>query len=352
MNDLKLNYKPDMAQVEITDYCNGQCSFCLAKCNLRHFTPQWPAQQWISKFREFRRIFRINVANITGGEPMMYKWIEQVLEALKAENFQIFLNTNGTIDISKVAPLLAADDMLIVSIHAPNALQDQILGVKGAFRKAVKFMDICQATLKAQLGVSMVLGKSNYHLILENFNFWNDRYRIDEFAAFMPVPCPGNPFPDFALDINRDLILDYMGIIAQIPIKKRGYRCGFQNFCLPVGDPYFDTTSPDCAAGKHKITVRANGDVIPCSYFSDLCCGNIFNESIEDIWENGAGFRPFREFQPPAECLSCARKGPCFGGCRAWTRGYHEKNGKVTNEKDFRCELSSAFVGDRTHQQV
>lgn len=58
------------------------------------------------------------------------------------------------------------------------------------------------------------------------------------------------------------------------------------------------------------ITIRWNGDVVPCCYDlnSEMGMGNLLKESIEEIW-GGTGYQNLRSdiegFNPPKLCLNC-----------------------------------------------
>ncbi|GHU84093.1 radical SAM/SPASM domain-containing protein [Deferribacterales bacterium] len=71
-----------------------------------------------------------------------------------------------------------------------------------------------------------------------------------------------------------------------------------------------------CIAGQSIMFINSNGDVFPCSYFP-LVAGNVFEQSIEDIWDKSELFEGLRDFSRyEGKCGVCSYVGVC-GGCRA-----------------------------------
>ena len=86
------------------------------------------------------------------------------------------------------------------------------------------------------------------------------------------------------------------------------------------------------------LTVKANGDVQPCPFISDLPIGNIYRSDIWDIYRNRYQGTALREFKkPPDECASCSYESVCSGGCKAGNNimmdGY--------SHRDHRCAVTS-----------
>jgi radical SAM protein with 4Fe4S-binding SPASM domain len=71
-----------------------------------------------------------------------------------------------------------------------------------------------------------------------------------------------------------------------------------------------------CIAGQSICFVNSDGDVYPCSYFP-VAAGNIFKQSLKEIWDNSKLFKDMRNFKEyEGTCGSCKYLGVC-GGCRA-----------------------------------
>jgi radical SAM protein with 4Fe4S-binding SPASM domain len=73
-----------------------------------------------------------------------------------------------------------------------------------------------------------------------------------------------------------------------------------------VRNQYID----ECSHLSETITIRANGDVVPCCYdlMSDLVMGNVRSSSLAKIW-NSSSYNQLRAsisiMQPPSTCSNC-----------------------------------------------
>jgi MoaA/NifB/PqqE/SkfB family radical SAM enzyme len=86
--------------------------------------------------RQRASIVRLGVRQVvlTGGEPLLHRNLEALLEFLRGCNVSITLLTTGLL-LSKRADLVAANvDEIIVSLDGPEEVHDRVRRVKGAYR--------------------------------------------------------------------------------------------------------------------------------------------------------------------------------------------------------------------------
>jgi len=122
-------------RISVTDRCNFRCSYCMPKDIFdKHY--QFLPQGSLLSFEEITRLARLFVAHgvhklrLTGGEPLLRKHIEALIEMLSelrtpaGEPLDITLTTNGTLLERKAAALKAAGlRRVTVSL---DALDDRI----------------------------------------------------------------------------------------------------------------------------------------------------------------------------------------------------------------------------------
>ena len=78
-----------------------------------------------------------------------------------------------------------------------------------------------------------------------------------------------------------------------------------------------------CCSFPYILGIEANGDVAPCDgffAFSEMVVGNIYERSIEDIWENSPILKDIRSItyqDLKGVCSKCKFAEYCGGGCRA-----------------------------------
>jgi heme b synthase len=106
--------------------------------------------------------------------------------------------------------------------------------------------------------------------------------------------------------------------------REEGKNVTHQNFGL-------DATTRGCLGGVSFCFISNVGDVQPCG-FLELICGNIREETLEEIWKNARVFRELRDFNSyKGRCGRCEYRKVC-GGCRA--RAY-EMSGDFLAEEPY-----------------
>jgi cyclic pyranopterin phosphate synthase len=108
--DRRGRYMRDL-RISITDRCNFRCTYCMPKTVFGRDYPFLPRDELLS-FEEITRIARIFVAQgvskirLTGGEPLLRRNIEHLVEMLAAiPGLELTLTTNGSLLAKKARSL-------------------------------------------------------------------------------------------------------------------------------------------------------------------------------------------------------------------------------------------------------
>jgi MoaA/NifB/PqqE/SkfB family radical SAM enzyme len=118
---------------EVTSACNLECDFCLVEKKHRHM----PLGRALETARDLIAC-GVEKFLISGGEPLLYPWIEPLLEYLVERGALIKLLTNGTLDKPAVWDLIRAHRSLEVSLSLPSVDEvtaDRIFRKPGSFRR-------------------------------------------------------------------------------------------------------------------------------------------------------------------------------------------------------------------------
>jgi len=97
-------------RISVTDRCNFRCVYCMPKTVFGRDYPFLPRNDLLS-FEEIERIARVFVAQgvekirLTGGEPLLRRGIEKLIEQLARLPVEITLTTNGAL-LAKKAQML------------------------------------------------------------------------------------------------------------------------------------------------------------------------------------------------------------------------------------------------------
>lgn len=97
-------------RISVTDRCNFRCIYCMPRDTFGHDHAFLPREALLS-FEEIERIARVFVTQgvrkirITGGEPLLRKGIEKLIERLAKLPVEIALTTNGSLLAKKAKTL-------------------------------------------------------------------------------------------------------------------------------------------------------------------------------------------------------------------------------------------------------
>jgi cyclic pyranopterin phosphate synthase len=111
-------------RISVTDRCNFRCVYCMPKTVFGRDYPFLPRAELLS-FEEIARIARLFVAQgvrkirLTGGEPLLRRNLERLIEMLAALGVELTLTTNGSLLAKKARALKAAGlDRVTVSLDS------------------------------------------------------------------------------------------------------------------------------------------------------------------------------------------------------------------------------------------
>jgi len=223
-----------------------RCQYCCPYCIWNRFTPDDFKSAYHSS-REWREVFTNlppAVVTITGGEPLLYKDLSDLIEAFPKKHIISSLVTNLGAGVERLRSLKRRDFRVMVSFH-PS-------------------MTTRQACVKSLLA----LKKSGFSNITINFVAYPDyislipslkKYFENETGFFFRVDTFKDPVRKYN---ERELayISEYKksGIIA----KDRTESYDFE-----------DTSEKLCRAGKKLLVILSNGNVYSCmeGYYYSVC---------------------------------------------------------------------------------
>ena len=131
-------FRPLMTNFYVTKRCNLRCRYCYPPGH----EPELPVDQALELLERIRP--RNPALNITGGEPLLYSGINQVIRRASELRFQpILLSTNGLL-VDRVVEALHLVDHLIISLDSlEREVNEQLTGVPGSTERIVSAIERC-----------------------------------------------------------------------------------------------------------------------------------------------------------------------------------------------------------------
>ena len=296
--------------MEITTKCNLNCRTCTIDKTKSLDVNLNTAKEIMKECKSLG----IKAVRFTGGEPLLNKYIENILSYARKKGFYVLLNTNATAISTATLKLLEKTvDNILISLQGFNQESDRALTKSNIdFKRKIANM----VRLKSKIPIVRVGTVISKTLIknMEKYYRLIRRIGIDNWELYRPIV--NNNDSEFI--ISKKELLKVMGFLFEI--KKRGMKVKIANpvpFCITNNIDVSLATLLGATAddGHSRIVWDAKGYFKP-SYFINMNLGR----NIKKSWES-----PFlKEIRSlkylPIKCRECKYLKWCMGGSRAITK--------------------------------
>ncbi|GAB4579583.1 MAG: GTP 3',8-cyclase MoaA [Anaerolineales bacterium] len=211
-------------RISVTDRCNFRCIYCMPKEVFGHDYQFLPRSAVLS-FEEIERLARLFNAHgvqkfrLTGGEPLMRRGIETLIEMLSAiPGVDVALTTNGSFPLERVYALKEAGlKRITVSL---DSLDDEIFmamnDVHFPVARVLAWIETCAKAGLKPVKINMVVKRGvNEQSILPMARYFREKGHILRFIEYMDVGATNGWRMDDVVTA-REI---YEMIHAEIPIE-------------------------------------------------------------------------------------------------------------------------------------
>jgi len=261
------NFVPHL-EIELNYSWNLKCPMCTWAME----NEQQLRKDWFS-FEDYKRLLKEAVENGTKSltltyinEPLIREDISQFIRyAADIGVIDILITTNGTLLTKEVSKKLIDSGLTKINISLDAVTEETYnkIRVGGDFKKTIKNIfdflkvreDMCKKIPK--LGVNFARTKLNDHEYQDFIKFWKDK------ADLIVVQNMINPFAEGKFyNPSKNNVFKK----SEKPIPKKFH----------------------CPEPFKRMTVRPNGDVLPCCsfYAVDIPVGNWKNNTLTEIWNS------------------------------------------------------------------
>jgi MoaA/NifB/PqqE/SkfB family radical SAM enzyme len=263
---------PSHAQVGVTNACPQRCAYCYNKGRSGRVMDTAAIMRTIRELKE-SGVFWLG---LTGGEPLLKRDLPEIIESAGADCSVKLFTTGSTLN-----PQLASDlkkaGLFSVSVSLDDWREerhDRARGTPGAFREALRAIEVFKNTGGLHVGVSAVLSKEMIvRDEVEALLQFLKGLGVDE--AWLSEAKPSAPgFWESHLVITEAerkklvALQDRHNRDGRITVNYLGHFEGRENF--------------GCNSGRKIVYVDAFGDVSPC-VFVPLTFGNVMERPVGDI---------------------------------------------------------------------
>ncbi len=264
---------PSHAQIGITNACPQRCEYCYN----RNRQGQPMDKDTILKTARELKEMGVVWLGLTGGEPLLNKDIVEIVESV-SDDCAVKLFTTGCTLTREKAYQLKQAGLFSVSVSLDHWLEEKHdLGRRypGAFREALKAIDIFRSVGGIQVGVSAVLSRE---MILNN--------QVEDYLHFLnglglDEAWLSEVKPSLEAYCNNDLIITEEERLKLVDLQDQYNNRG--KMTVNYLGHFEGKECFGCNAGNKMVYVDAFGEVSPC-VFTPLSFGNVRTSSITEIF--------------------------------------------------------------------
>lgn len=333
-------------QFELTSRCNERCIHCYIPNAKKDNGIDLPFSLFKKVIDEFSVMGGLQVS-LSGGEIFLHDNIMEMIRYCRVKDMQISLLSNLiSLDIEQVKVIKEANISVIqASLYSMDSeIHDSITKVKGSYNKTRSAIELLVKE-NIPVMISCPLMKANA----------TSYRKILEYAHTLGIKAQ----TDFILMAQENLSIDNLTNRISLSETENVIREILHNAGVDSADSISDTLQPDrvtlkmsqpvCAAGITNLCINANGNVFPCNGWQGFKAGNLYKESLFDIWTKSEALKELRSITRGSfqKCINCDAMEYC-SICMA--RNYNESNGDHLKINPHFCEI--AKINKRIHKEM
>ncbi len=263
---------PSHAQIGVTNACPQRCAYCYNKGRSGRVMDTATIKRVIGELKQ-AGVFWLG---LTGGEPLLNRDLPEIVESAAGE-CAVKLFTTGSTLTPQLALDLKAAGLFSVSVSLDDWREeehDRARGTPGAFRDALRAIEIFKKTAGLQVGVSTVLSRE---MIV--------RDEVETLLTFLSglgihEAWLSEAKPSVQGFWNSDLVITEAERKKLAALQDRYNRKG--GMTVNYLGHFEGREHFGCNAGHKMVYVDSFGEVSPC-VFVPLTFGNVTERPVGDI---------------------------------------------------------------------
>ena len=312
-------------QWHITERCNLRCAHCYQES---YGGDELNFQQWLEVLGQLEALLddwatagsprpRAHI-NITGGEPFVHADFLRLLEvfAARRERLSYAILSNGYFIDEALAAKLAqlSPGFVQISLEGTRPTHDRIRG-PGSFDRAVgAIQNLTRA--RVPVLISFTAHRGNYREFPDVARLACD-LRVKRVWSDRLIPSGAGASSE-TQSLTPTEVREYLELMQSAREEaRRRWFCRTEvaqhralQFLTGNSQPY------RCTAGESLLTLRPNGDLLPCRRLP-IPVGNVMKNSLLELYRENPILKALRDPHPQIKgCEPCSFRHTCRGGLR------------------------------------
>ncbi len=336
-------------QFELTSRCNERCIHCYIPNPKKNAGCDMPVEKVKSLIDEFVDMGGLHVT-LSGGEVFLHKDIITIIQYCREKDLMISILSNLIALKDEQIPLIKEANVSLIqtSLYSmdPN-VHDYITTVKGSQVKTKAAIEkLVAADIPVQISCPVM--KANYQGyadVLQYAQSLRCKAQTDYIMMAQSDLDTSNLANRLSLEETEKLLKDIMK-------WDKDYREDTLKQPPLVDNLNFDqelyAKQPLCVAGINDCCITESGDVYPCAGWQALVCGNVYQQSLKEIWENSPQMKQVRAVSQGdfPKCIKCDARNFC---AMCLVRNYNESGGDMFKINKHFCDV--AFLNKKVVEE-
>lgn len=327
-------------QIEVTGRCNERCIHCYIPNAMKDTGKDMPFDKFCSIVNQFAEMGGLHVV-LSGGEVFLHKDIIPMIQYCREKDMQISILSNLIALKKEQIPAIkeANISLLQTSLYSMDPeVHDTITTIKGSFAKTkAAIEDLVAADIPVQISCPIMKANcTGYSKVLQYAQSLRCKAQTDFVMMAQSNFDTQNLANRISLEETEALLRDIMEWDLEYHVDIARKQADIEDYIV---DKERVAKRPLCGAGLNDCCINANGDVFPCAGWQDLVAGNVFSQSLKEVWENSQQLKTVRSVTRAdfPECLECEASSFCS---MCLVRNYNESNGDMFKINKHFCDVA------------
>ncbi len=306
-----------LAFIEITNTCNMKCKHCMNGSNDKDVNKGFSKEN-IKKL--IKELYENNTEKIyiSGGEPLLYPYIDEVILYANSLGMKVTLATNGFEVPKHLDAIKKGVQLVSISLDGIGNTHDKFRGIQGAYDNCTKVFKLLKEN-NVKTKISAMIWKENLDE-LEDMIILAKSQGISKINFTFLIP-EGRAKSDETIKISKEKYGEIFDKMEKLVKKyaEEDFEIRFRR------TETLDKDSLDCQGGKNLIHIDAKGKVSPCSWIAKTDDKNEFSS----YWPQNSISECIEKFKNFDNCKKIRKDKYGYCGCIALANMY---NGSFLSE--------------------
>lgn len=327
-------------QFELSSRCNERCIHCYIPNDKKNSGFDMPLKKVKSLLDEYSEMGGISVT-LSGGEAFLHKDLMEIVRYCREKDLKVTILSNLISLSTSHIPVLKENNVSLIQVSLYSMdpeVHDFITTVKGSWKRTKDAIEmLVDADIPVQISCPLMKkNKVGYEKVLE----YARSLKIKAQTDYIMMARSDLDTENLANRLSLDETAEVLRNIVKHDIN---YRDEVLTQVPPSEEIAFDIdrfkTQPVCGVGYDNCCITANGDVYPCAGWQGYVLGNVYKQSLKEIWESSERVKELRKITQASfpKCLTCEARNYC---AMCLVRNYNESGGDMFAVNHHFCDVA------------